>query len=86
MANETKPEGGAGNRERPRGLAIGKLLLPAGVVAGAIVGPYVMRTAAGLSTVPAWLVGGPLGAVVGMLAAFVVLVVLNAVVRMAGKR
>jgi hypothetical protein len=70
----------------PRGLAVGALVLPLGVIIGTVAGPQALRAMAGLSTVWCYLLGIPAGAVAGALAALVVLVLLNAAQRMAGKR
>jgi len=69
-----------------RGLAVGALLLPLGVIVGTVAGPQALRAHAGLSALWCYLLGIPAGAVVGALAALVVLVLLNAAQRMAGKR
>ena len=69
-----------------RGLAVGALLLPLGVIVGAVGGPQALRAHAGLSAPWCYLLGIPAGAVAGALAALVVLVLLNAALRLAGKR
>jgi hypothetical protein len=82
---ETEKSGDQGPAPK-RGLAIGTFLLPLGLIAGAAAGAHLMREHSSFSTVPAWLMGGPLGALVGLMAALGLLVVLNAVLRIARKR
>jgi len=79
--------GGGDDRPVPgKGLAIGKFLLPLGLVGGMLAGAHLMREHSSFSTVPAWLLGGPLGALAGLMAAFVLLVTVNALLRLARKR
>jgi hypothetical protein len=75
-------EGGNGQPAPGKGLAIGKFLLPLGLVGGTLAGAHLMREHSSFSTVPAWLLGGPLGALAGLMAAFVLLVAINALLRM----
>jgi hypothetical protein len=75
-----------GPRPPRRGLAIGSLLLPLGVIAGTVGAPQVLRATTGLSALWCYLLGIPAGGIIGLVAAFAVLVLLNAALRMAGKR
>ena len=79
MAAEDKPPARTG-------LAVGNLLLPLGVLAGALAGPQVLRGRTGLSTLTCWLLGAPAGAVIGLTTAFGLLVALNAALRLARRR
>lgn len=75
----------SGGDDRPvpgKGLAIGKFLLPLGLIGGMFAGAHLMREHSSFSTVPAWLIGGPLGALAGLMAAFVLLVAISAFLRM----
>ena len=80
-------EGSRGSAQRREGLAIGKVLLPLGVVVGGCLLPAVLSSRqVGWSQLWSWLIGGPLGAITGMLLALVALVAINAALRMMGKR
>ncbi|HOX05068.1 MAG TPA: hypothetical protein PK280_01600 [Planctomycetota bacterium] len=78
----------AGQPQPPagKGLAAGRLLLPVGLIAGTVAGAQLMARFSGFSTVAAWLIGGPLGALVGIMAAFAVLVAANAALRIMRRR
>ena len=69
-----------------RGLAVGALLLPLGVIVGTVAGPQALRAHGGLSALACYLLGVPAGGLLGLTAAFLILVLLNAAQRMAGKR
>ena len=75
-------EGGNAKPAPGKGLAVGKFLLPLGLVAGMVAGAHLMREHSSFSKVPAWLIGGPLGALAGLMAAFLLLVAINALLRM----
>lgn len=88
MAAETRDDRKSGPpAKRREGLAVGRVLMPLAVVAGACLVPAVLSSSRfGWSHLWSWLVGGPAGAVAGMLAALAALVLLNAALRMMGKR
>ena len=75
-----------GREPARQGLAIGKLLLPLGVIVGALGGQQALRSCTGLSGAAGWLLGAPAGAVLGLAAAFSLLVLLNAALRLMRRR
>lgn len=91
---ETKKPGNAPDAQqpagpepaKPKGLAVGAFLLPACVFAGAVAGAELARVHGNWSTAGCWLGGAPLGALAGLVVGFVLLVVLNSVLRIFRKR
>jgi hypothetical protein len=75
--------------ERPprKGLPIGRILLPLGTLLGACLLPGALESRqVGWPHLWSWVLGGPLGAAAGMLAALAVLISINAALRMMGRR